>query len=47
MAVEIIRFLADLAMADAVFILLPAAVMAWVARMIVERWEDGRTDREV
>lgn len=36
---ELIEFILSLAVADAVFILLPAAVMAWVARWIVERWE--------
>ena len=36
---ELIEFILSLAVADAVFILLPAAVMAWVARVILERWE--------
>lgn len=36
---ELIKFIISLAVADAVFILLPAAVMAWVARIILERTE--------
>lgn len=36
---KLIEFILSLAVADVVFILLPAAVMAWIARMIVERWE--------
>lgn len=41
---ELIEFILSLAVADAVFILLPATVMAWIARIITERWEDGRTE---
>lgn len=37
---ELIEFILSLALADAVFILLPAAVMAWAVRAIAERWED-------
>lgn len=37
--IELLRFVLSLVMADAVFILLPAAIMAWVARAILERWE--------
>lgn len=36
---ELIEYLLSLAVADAVFILLPAAVMAWAARVILERTE--------
>lgn len=36
---ELIEFILSLAVADTLFILLPAAVMAWVARLILERWE--------
>jgi len=36
---ELIEFILSLAVADVVMVLFPAAVMAWVARVILERWE--------
>lgn len=36
---EIVDFILTLLIADTLFIFIPAAVMAWVARVILERWE--------
>lgn len=44
---EIIDFVLTLLIADTLFIFIPAGVLALIARMIAERWEDERTDREV
>lgn len=41
---EIIDFILSLLIADTLFIFIPAAVMAWAVRVILERWEDGRTE---
>lgn len=42
---EIVDFILTLIIADTLFIFIPAGVLALIARMIAERWEDGRTKK--
>ena len=46
---EIVDFILTLLIADTLMIFIPAGVLALIARMFAERWEDGckRTDKEI